>query len=87
MSEPQTDVDSLTYEAAMGELEAIVERLEKGNVPLQDSIDFYERGVALKDRCDRLLKEVEMRVERVRLKGDGTSAGTAPLDAEDDVPF
>ncbi len=87
MADQPADVATLSYEAAMGELEAIVERLEKGNVPLQESVNFYERGVALKDRCDQLLKEVEMRVERVRLKGDGAPAGTAPLDEADEIPF
>lgn len=82
-----TPVDEMSFEAAMGELEAIVDRLERGAVALDESISFYERGEALKARCDFLLKNAEMRVEKVRLKGDGAPVGTAPLDERDDVPF
>jgi exodeoxyribonuclease VII small subunit len=86
MPDTPTPVDELSFEAAMSELEAIVDRLEKGNVPLEESISFYERGEALKTRCETLLRQAEMRVEKVRLKADGAPAGTTPLD-EDDVPF
>jgi exodeoxyribonuclease VII small subunit len=86
MPDQSTPVDELSFEAAMGELEAIVDRLEKGNVPLEDSITLYERGDALKRRCEALLKNAEMRVEKVRLKESGAPSGTTPLD-EDDVPF
>jgi exodeoxyribonuclease VII small subunit len=85
--ESATPVEELSFEAAMGELETIVDKLEKGNVPLEQSIAFYERGEALKERCSTLLKNAEMRVEKVRLKADGTPAGTEPLDGEDDIPF
>jgi len=80
-------VEELSFEAAMSELEAIVDRLEKGNVPLEQSIAHYERGEALKERCATLLKNAEMRVEKVRLKEGGTPSGTEPLDGEDDIPF
>ncbi|RAH99538.1 exodeoxyribonuclease VII small subunit [Acuticoccus sediminis] len=95
------DVATMTFEAAMGELEAIVDKLEKGNVPLEESIAYYERGEALKTRCDALLKNAEMRVEKVRLKASGEPSGTEPLDkserpsapasapapVDDDIPF
>lgn len=80
-------VDELSFEAAMGELEGIVDKLEKGDVPLEQSIAFYERGEALKTRCDTLLKDAEMRVEKVRLKAGDTPDGTAPLDEDGDIPF
>ncbi len=82
-------VEELSFEAAMSELETIVDKLEKGNVPLEESIAYYERGEALKTRCDTLLKNAEMRVEKVRLRADGAAAGTEPLDgdAPDDIPF
>lgn len=86
MPDANTPVDELSFEAAMSELEAIVDRLEKGNVPLEESITHYERGEALKTRCEGLLRQAEMRVEKVRLKADGTPSGTTLLD-EDDVPF
>ncbi len=82
-----TPVEELTFEAAMGELEAIVDKLERGDVPLEQSIAFYERGEALKARCDALLKNAEMRVEKVRLKADGTPDAARPVEPLDDIPF
>lgn len=84
---PAPKVETMTFEAAMGELETIVDKLEKGNVPLEQSIAYYERGEALKEHCNMLLKNAEMRVEKVRLKVDGTPAGVAALDGDDDIPF
>lgn len=81
---PARPVDKLSFEEAMAELEGIVDKLEHGNVPLEQSIAFYERGEALKDRCDTLLRSAEMRVEKVRLKA-GQPVGTEPLDPEPEV--
>ena len=78
-------VTDLTFEKALEELESIVQRLEQGKVDLEESITIYERGEALKTHCERLLKEAEGRVERIRLGGNGRPAGTEPLD--DDTPF
>lgn len=77
----ETPVGGMTFEAAMAELEAIVGKLEKGDVKLEDSIALYERGAALKARCESLLKEAEARIERIRLSADGKPTGVAPLDA------
>lgn len=74
-------VDSLTFEAAMAELEKIVDQLERGEVALEDSIAIYERGEALKGRCEALLKAAEERVEKIRLSSSGEAAGTEPLDS------
>lgn len=79
-SEPAA-VDSLTFEAAMAELEKIVDQLERGEVALEDSIAIYERGEALKGRCEALLKAAEERVEKIRLTTSGEAAGTEPLDS------
>ena len=73
-------IDEMTFEFALAELEQIVDRLERGDVPLAESISIYERGEALKQHCERLLKEAEMRVEKIRLGGDGKPSGTEPLD-------
>lgn len=74
------DIATLPFEAAMKELEAIVSRLEKGDVALEESIAFYERGEALKARCDALLKSAEARIEKITLARDGTPSGVEPLD-------
>jgi exodeoxyribonuclease VII small subunit len=85
MPEAATPVADLPFEKALAELESIVQRLEQGKVDLEESIAIYERGEALKSHCERLLKEAEGRVERIRLGGNGKPAGTEPLD--DDAPF
>ncbi|WP_375571041.1 exodeoxyribonuclease VII small subunit [Ahrensia marina] len=77
----ETAVDTLTFETAMTELERIVDRLERGEVALEDSIAIYERGEALKGRCEALLKAAEERVEKIRLSSSGEAAGTEPLDS------
>jgi exodeoxyribonuclease VII small subunit len=76
-------VAELTFEKALAELEVIVNRLERGEVPLAESIAIYERGDALRKHCARLLGEAEARVERIRLSADGKPLGTVPLDGND----
>ena len=76
------DIAALPFEAAMKELEDIVDRLEKGNVPLEESIVIYERGEALKKHCDDLLKRAEARIEKITFGADGKPKGTEPLDLD-----
>ncbi len=57
-----------------------MDRLEKGAVALDESITLYERGEALKKRCDELLKNAEMRIEKITLSADGAPKGVVPLD-------
>jgi len=76
------DVNTLSFEKALAELESIVAKLEGGNVPLEESISLYARGEALKARCDALLKDAEARVEKITQDSDGRPTGTALLDGE-----
>ena len=78
----QTDIGAMSFEQALAELEKIVSALEQGDVPLDKSIAYYERGEALKNRCDALLKDAEDKIEKIRVARDGSAAGTEPLDAE-----
>ena len=64
----------------MAELEAIVDTLEKGQVSLEDSITLYERGEHLKQRCDALLKNAELRVQKITLSAEGKPTGVTPFD-------
>jgi exodeoxyribonuclease VII small subunit len=73
-------VEALSFEKALEELEGIVNRLERGEVPLAESINIYERGDALRKHCSKLLGEAEARVERIRLSADGKPLGVTPLD-------
>lgn len=74
-------VDALSFEEAIAELEKVVGQLERGDVALDESIVLYERGAALRKRCQDKLKEAEEKVAKLTLDGDGNAIGTAPLDA------
>jgi exodeoxyribonuclease VII small subunit len=82
VTEADTDIAAMPFEAALAELEGIVDRLEKGAVSLDDSVRLYERGEALKKRCDELLKNAEMRIEKITLSADGKPKGVTALDSE-----
>ncbi len=76
----ETAVSGMTFEQAMAELERVVGLLERGDVPLEDSIKLYERGAALKKRCEDKLKEAEEKVAKITLNADGAPAGTEPVE-------
>ena len=77
-----TDIKKLTFERAIEELELIVKRLEEGKVPLEELVAIYERGEALKARCEELLRQAEARVERITLDASGKPTGSEPLDVD-----
>lgn len=77
---PQAAIEELSFEGALKELEAIVSRLEQGEVDLEDSIALYERGQALKSHCEKKLKSAEGRLEKIVMGAGGpdvTSMETA----------
>ena len=67
----QVDVKKLSFERAIEELELIVKRLEDGKVPLEESVAIYERGEALKRRCEELLRQAEARVDKITTDASG----------------
>ncbi len=75
------DVSGLTFEQALEQLEKIVAGLEQGNVPLDKSIAYYERGEALRNHCQKLLQSAEDKVEKIRAGSDGKASGSEPLDS------
>lgn len=77
---PASDIQSLSFEDALRELEHIVRRLESGEAALEETLAIYERGAQLRAHCETRLKDAQLRVEKIVLKSDGTMA-TAPLDA------
>ena len=86
MAKPATkhlDIKDMSFEKALKELESIVGRLERGDVELEESISIYERGEALKDHCDRLLKQAEAKVEKITLNPAGEATGTEPFTAQE----
>ena len=74
------DIDSLSFEAALKELEGIVARLETGDAALDESIALYARGEALRAQCETRLKDAQARIEKITLGPDGAPSGTAPFD-------
>lgn len=74
------DIGQMSFEQALAALERIVDDLEKGDVPLDQSIRIYERGEALKDHCENLLKSAEDKVEKIKLSREGKPEGAEPLD-------
>ena len=76
------DIKKLPFEQAIEELESIVKELEAGKVPLEKSVEIYERGEALKKRCEELLAQAEARVEKITLDATGKPTGSQPLDVD-----
>jgi exodeoxyribonuclease VII small subunit len=77
-----SDIKRFSFEKAMEELESIVAKLESGKVPLEESVANYERGEALKRRCEELLNQAEARVAKITLDASGKPSGTEPLDVK-----
>ena len=61
-----TELEKLTFEEAMQELEKLVESLDKGNVSLDEAIAAYDRGSKLKDYCQKKLNDAKMKVETIQ---------------------
>ncbi|TMV10823.1 exodeoxyribonuclease VII small subunit [Arenibacterium halophilum] len=76
----ETPVTDLSFEQAMKELESVVDKLERGDVALDQSISLYERGAALKKRCDEELRRAEEKVAAITLDGNGAPTGTKPVE-------
>jgi len=73
-------ITDMSFEEAMAGLEEVVGQLERGDVALEDSITLYERGAALKKRCEAKLKEAEEKVAAITLDGDGNATGTKAVE-------
>ena len=80
MATAETDVGDLSFEAALQRLEEIVRTLEKGEAPLDQSIDLYQEGDRLRRHCEARLKDAQARIEQITF-GDGKPAGLKPFDA------
>jgi len=74
-------VAEMSFEEAMRALEDVVGKLERGDVPLEQSIALYERGAQLKKRCEAKLKEAEEKVAAITLDGQGNPAGLTPVES------
>lgn len=70
-------IEEMSFEEALAALEDVVRKLEGGQVPLEQSIDLYERGEALRKHCEGRLSAAELRVEKIV----GADGETEPMNA------
>lgn len=82
MTDPKVpdDIKAMKFEDALAELEKIVQKLERGEVKLDEAIDAYERGAALKKHCEARLAEAQARIEKITQSAGGISAEPVDLD-------
>ncbi|SLN61461.1 Exodeoxyribonuclease 7 small subunit [Pseudoruegeria aquimaris] len=74
------DVESMSFEQALKALEDVVGQLERGDVPLEDSIGLYERGAKLKAHCEAKLRDAEEKVAAITLDENGQPNGHKPVE-------
>ncbi len=75
-----SEIEKLSFEDAMRELEATVSKLETGEATLEESIALYERGAKLRAHCEARLRAAEERVEKITLAASGQPTGTEPAE-------
>ncbi|MCB1354126.1 MAG: exodeoxyribonuclease VII small subunit [Rhodobacteraceae bacterium] len=75
MAESAAPVATLSFEDALAELESVVTALEKGTVPLEESITLYERGAELRRHCEGKLRDAEAKVTQITQGADGSVGG------------
>jgi exodeoxyribonuclease VII small subunit len=80
MDDASTEVDRLSFEDALKRLEEIVRLLEKGEAPLDQSIELYQEGDRLKRHCEARLKAAQARIEQIAFGADGKPAGVTAFD-------
>jgi exodeoxyribonuclease VII small subunit len=80
MDAPEQPAAELSFEAALRRLEEIVRILERGEAPLDQSIELYQEGDRLKRHCEARLKAAQARIEQISLGTDGKPAGVTPFD-------
>jgi exodeoxyribonuclease VII small subunit len=79
MTPTAADPVTLSFEESLAELEKIVSQLERGDVPLADSIRIYKRGAALKARCESQLKDAQLEVDQIVMGPDGPKTEPAKI--------
>jgi exodeoxyribonuclease VII small subunit len=76
------DIAELSFEDALKRLEAIVQQLESGEVPLEKSIELYAEGDRLRAQCEERLKSAQARIEQIQVGPGGAAQGLKPFDAD-----
>lgn len=74
-------IKAMSFEEALAALEQVAGRLDRGDAPLEQSIELYKRGVALREHCRTKLAAAEEQVAKITLSADGSPKGTEPFEA------
>lgn len=78
----EKDISQLSFEQALTALEEVVQQLESGDVPLDQSISLYERGEQLRKHCQSRLDDAQARIEKIVTDSSGSAASTVPFDSD-----
>ena len=77
------DIEKMSFEEAMSELESVVHQLESGKIKLDEAVKVYERGVKLKNICEEKLKDAQSKIDKLIIGKDGVITGKE--DFENDI--
>ena len=78
----ENDFSQLSFEQALSALEEVVQQLESGSVPLDQSITLYERGEKLRKLCQARLDDAQARIEKIVTDANGAASSTVPFDTD-----
>ena len=86
---PKDSIEKLNFEQAIKELTSIVGKIEQGQIPLQDSLDQYEKGMTLIKHCREILQKAEKRIEKISEADDKKKKKSDPENQQEteDLPF
>ncbi|WPY00466.1 Exodeoxyribonuclease 7 small subunit [Candidatus Trichorickettsia mobilis] len=65
-------IENMTFEQALAELEEIVKKIDSGQHDLEAAINSFERGILLKDHCEKKLNEAKLKIEKITKSADGS---------------
>lgn len=77
-----TEIQNLTYEQAITELDTIINNIENNNVKLNDSISLYERGTKLKKHCENILNTAKLTVDKLQINNNVENSNLTPFNNE-----
>jgi len=72
-------IEKMTFEEALSELETIVKKIDTGQESLSEAVSSFERGVVLKNHCEKMLKEAKLKIEKVTMTAENKVEFTEAL--------